>query len=121
MMYRVLAELVLILHFCFVLFVALGGMLALRWRPVVWLHLPAVAWGVLVQCFFLACPLTSVENWLRRLGGGTGYAGGFVEYYISAILYADVSHQFQVMLGLLLIVLNLSVYSYVVLRRRRAA
>jgi hypothetical protein len=121
MVYQALAELVLVLHLCFVLFVALGGLLALRWRPVVWLHLPAVAWGVLVQCFFLACPLTAVENWLRRLGGGAVYAGGFIEHYVSAILYADVSRQFQAALGLLLIALNLSVYSYVTRRARRAA
>ena len=119
MIFQGLAELVLVLHFCFVLFVALGGLLALRWRPVMWLHLPAVAWGVLVECFFLACPLTSVENWLRRLGGGAGYAGGFIEHYVSAILYADVSREFQFMLGLLLIALNLSVYGYVILRRRQ--
>lgn len=120
MTYRILAELVLVLHFCFVLFVVLGGVLVLRWRPLLWLHLPAVAWGVLVQCFFLTCPLTLVENRLRRLGGDAGYAGGFVEHYISAILYADVSRQFQVMLGLLLAALNLAVYSYVVPRRRPA-
>ena len=121
MVYRVMAELALVLHLCFVLFVALGGMLALRWRPVMWLHLPAVAWGVLVQCFFLACPLTAVENWLRRRGGGAGYAGGFIEHYISAILYADVSREFQAMLGLLLIAVNLSVYWYVIRRWARRA
>ena len=120
MTYRILAELVLVLHFCFVLFVVLGGVLVLRWRPLLWLHLPAVAWGVLVQCFLLTCPLTLVENWLRRLGGGAGYAGGFVEHYISAILYADVGRQFQITLGLLLLALNLAVYSYVVPRRRAA-
>ena len=121
MIYRVLAETVLVLHFCFVLFVALGGLLALRWRLVVWLHLPSVAWGVLVQCFFLGCPLTVAENWLRHSGGGAGYRGGFIEHYISAILYADVSRQFQAMLGLLLIVLNLAVYGYIIPRRRRTA
>ncbi|MGI8788139.1 MAG: DUF2784 domain-containing protein, partial [Pyrinomonadaceae bacterium] len=67
MTYRFLADVVLVLHFCFVLFTVLGGLLVLRWRVVALLHLPAVAWGILVECFFWACPLTTLENWLRGL------------------------------------------------------
>jgi hypothetical protein len=119
MIYRILAELVLVIHFCFVLFVVLGGLLALRWPTVLWLHLPAVVWGILVQCFFWACPLTPLENWFRQLGGQSGYRGGFVEHYISAILYANVSREFQALLGLLLIGLNILVYSLLLIRRRR--
>ena len=119
MVYRILAELVLVIHFCFVLFVVLGGLLALRWRSVLWLHLPAFVWGVLVQCFFWACPLTPLENWLRRLGGESGYAGGFLEHYISAILSANVSRGFQMGLGILLLGVNVLVYTLVFTRRRR--
>ena len=119
MVYRILAELVLVIHLCFVLFVVLGGLLALRWRSVAWLHLPAFAWGVLVQCFFWACPLTPLENWFRRLGGESGYPGGFIEHYISAILYADVSRGFQMMLGMLLIGVNVIVYAMVFIWRRK--
>lgn len=116
MAYRILAELVLVIHFCFVLFVVLGGLLSLRWRFVLWLHLPAFVWGILVQCFYWACPLTPLENWLRRLGGEAGYTGGFVEHYISAILYADVSPRFQFALGLLLIGVNVLIYAWVFTR-----
>jgi len=119
MTYRILAELVLVIHFCFVLFVVLGGLLVLRWRSIIWLHIPAFTWGVSVQCFFLACPLTPLENWFRRLGGESGYAGGFIEHYISAILYADISRGFQVMLGILLIGVNVLVYSLVYIGHRR--
>lgn len=119
MIYRILAELVLVIHFCFVLFVVLGGLLVLRWPAILWLHLPAFVWGILVQCFFWSCPLTPLENWFRRLGGEAGYTGGFVEHYIMAILYANVSRGFQVMLGLLLIGVNALVYSLVFMRRRR--
>jgi hypothetical protein len=119
MIYRILAELVLVIHFCFVLFVVLGGLLVLRWPSVLWLHLPAFIWGILVQCFFWACPLTPLENWFRHLGGQSGYTGGFVEHYISAMLYANVSREFQALLGLLLIGLNILVYSLVFIRRRR--
>ena len=118
MIYRALAELVLVLHFCFVLFVVLGGLLVLRWPSVVWLHLPAFVWGILVQCFFWVCPLTPLENWFRGLGGQSVYAGGFLDHYISSVLYANVSHEFQAALGLLLIALNLIIYSLVLHRRR---
>ena len=119
MAYRILAELVLVIHFCFVLFVVLGGLLVLRWPSVLWLHLPTFIWGILVQCFFWVCPLTPIENWLLRLGGQSGYTGGFVEHYVSAILYANVSQEFQVFLGLVLIGLNVLIYSFVFIRRRR--
>ena len=119
MIYHFLAELVLVFHFCFVLFVVLGGLLALRWPSVLWLHVPACFWGVLVQCFFWTCPLTPLENWFRRLGGQSGYAGGFVDHYISSVLYANVSYQFQALLGLLLIALNVLIYLFVLSRRRR--
>ncbi len=121
MAYRILAELVLVIHFCSVLFVVLGGLLVLRWRSIIWLHIPAFTWGVFVQCFFLACPLTPLENWFRRLGGESGYSGGFIEHYISAILYADISRGFQIMLGVLLIGVNVLVYSLVFIGRRRNA
>ena len=119
MAYRILAEFVLVIHFCFVLFVVLGGLLALRWRSIIWLHLPAFVWGILVQCFFWSCPLTPLENWFRRLGGESGYSGGFVEHYISAILYANVSREFQLVLGVLQVGVNVMVYSLVFIRRRQ--
>ena len=121
MIYRLLADGVLLFHFCFVLFVVLGGMLVLRWRAVVWFHLPALGWGILVECFYWTCPLTPLENWLRRLGGEAGYTGGFIEHYVSMLLYANISLRFQAMLGLVLMFINLLVYSYVVRHRRRAA
>jgi uncharacterized membrane protein (DUF485 family) len=113
MTYRILADLVLILHFCFVLFVVFGGLLALRRRWIALLHLPAVIWGILVECFLLACPLTTLENSLRYLGGESGYTDGFINHYISAVLYANISPQFRITLGLLLIGLNMLVYWYV--------
>lgn len=112
MAYRALAELVLVLHFCFVIFVVLGGLLVLRRRWIAWLHVPAVVWGILIEFFWWACPLTMLENRLRELGGEAGYATGFIDYYVSAVLYAPLSPQIRVTLGLLLIGFNLFVYLY---------
>ena len=112
MTYRVLAELVLVLHFCFVLFLALGGLLVLRQRWIAWLHLPAVVWGVLIEFFWWACPLTTLENRLRELGGEAGYQTGFIDHYVSAVLYMPLSPQMRIMLGLLLFGFNLIVYLY---------
>ncbi len=117
MAYRILADIVLIVHFCFVLFVVFGGLLVVRRRWAASLHLPAIVWGVLVECFFWACPLTTLENSLRQLSGESGYTDGFIDHYISAVLYAPISPQFSITLGLLLIGFNLLVYWYVLRQR----
>jgi hypothetical protein len=119
MIARILADLVLVIHLAFVVFIVLGGLLALRWRSVLYVHLPTLVWGVLVQCFFFVCPLTALENWLRRLGGEAGYTGGFIEHYILLLLYPKISHWFQAMLGLVLIGINLAVYLYLFRQRTR--
>lgn len=116
MAYRILAEIVLVLHFCFVIFMVFGGLLVLRRLSVAWLHLPTVVWGVLIEFFWWACPLTTLENRLRELGGEAGYATGFVDYYVSIILYAPLSPQMRLLLGLLLVGFNLIVYSYLLRR-----
>jgi hypothetical protein len=114
MAYRVLAEIVLVLHFCFVIFVVLGGMLVLR--QLAWLHIPAVIWGVLIEFFWWACPLTTLENRLRQFGGEAGYETGFIDYYVSAVLYAPPSPAARVTLGLLLIGFNVLIYLYLLRR-----
>jgi len=116
MLYRGAADFIFILHFCFVLFAVFGGLLILRRRVVLYFHLPALIWGALVELLQLPCPLTEIENRLRALGGEAGYAGGFIEHWISAILYARISVEFQIFLGVSLIIFNSFVYA-LVLRR----
>jgi len=121
MIYRGLADLTFVLHFCFVLFVIFGGGLVLYRRFFLPFHLPALFWGIVVEFFQLPCPLTSLENQLRRLGGEAGYAGGFVEYYVSALLYPSITPQFQMVLGVLLVFVNLLIYGFVLKKRRNFA
>ena len=84
---RIIADAIMVFHLCFVTFVMTGGLLALRWRRVAWLHLPAVAWGIYIELSHGVCPLTPMENRFRRWGGGSTYQGSFVEHYITPIVY----------------------------------
>jgi hypothetical protein len=120
MIWGVLAEVVVVLHFCFVLFVLFGGALALRWPKVAWVHLPAAAWGALISFAGWICPLTPLEKWLRREGGSAGYEGGFVEHYILPVLYPRaLTPGIQVALGVIVILLNALIYHHVYRRYRR--
>ena len=82
MLWRMAADALVLVHLSFILFVLLGGLLLLRWPRLIWLHLPAVAWGIVVECLHLGCPLTPWENQLRRMAGQAGYDGGFIEHYL---------------------------------------
>ena len=117
MLYRTLADLTVALHFAFVLLVILGGFLVLRWRGLRWVHLPVAAWGILIEFAGWICPLTPLENQLRRLGGEAGYRGGFIEHYILAALYPEgLTRQTQVVLGVIVLALNGLIYRRVFAR-----
>jgi len=114
MPYALLADLVLILHATFIVFVVLGGLLVLWRRPLVWLHIPAAAWGILIEFQGWICPLTYLENDLRRAAGGSGYAGGFVDHYLAPLVYPEaLTTETQVVLGSAALLVNLAVYALV--------
>ena len=120
MLYRLLADFVVVLHFGFVLFVVLGGLLALRWPRAAWFHLPAAIWGAGIEFLQGICPLTPLENHLRKLGGEAGYAGGFVEHYVLPVLYpSGLTRGVQLALGIFVVAFNLVVYALVWRRRAR--
>ncbi|HEX5085878.1 MAG TPA: DUF2784 domain-containing protein [Blastocatellia bacterium] len=111
MIYRALADFVVLIHMAFVLFVAIGGLLVFKWRRVAWFHIPAALWGALIEFAGWVCPLTPLENWLRRRGGEAGYQTGFIEHYILPLIYpAPLSRGLQVVLGLLVLGFNLAIY-----------
>lgn len=120
MLFRVLADLVVVVHLAFVIFVVLGGLLVLRWPRVMWLHLPAAAWGVWIELSGGICPLTPLEKSLRRSGGLAGYSGGFVERYLLGVLYPQgLTREIQFGLAALVLLVNAAVYGWVLLRWRR--
>jgi nitrate reductase gamma subunit len=119
LIYRGLADLVLVVHFAFVLFVVLGGLFVLRWPWVALLHIPAATWGILIEYSGWICPLTPLENSFRRLGGQAGYSGGFIQHYIQPVLYpAGLTRGMQMVLGSLVLLVNLTAYGMVIVRRR---
>ena len=114
MIYHLLADLTVVIHLLFVLFVMLGGLLILRWRFFVWIHMPAVFWAMLIEFSGWICPLTPLENHLRIKGGSSGYATGFVEHYITPLLYpSQLTREMQIFLGLLVLIVNLVIYLWV--------
>ena len=111
MLFQALADLVVLVHLAFIVFVVLGSALTLRWRRIAWVHLPAVLWSALLELCGWICPLTPLENWLRRAGGASGYLGGFVEQYVVPIVYpAALTREAQVALGILVCVVNAAIY-----------
>jgi len=118
--YGLLADAVLLAHAGFVAFVMLGGLLVLRWPRLAWVHLPVVAWGAGIEFTGGICPLTPLENQLRALAHQQGYAGGFIEHYVFALLYPDgLTHGVQLALGLLVVGVNAAIYGVAWRRRRR--
>jgi uncharacterized protein DUF2784 len=111
------ADLVVVLHFAFVLFVVFGGLLVLWWPRVAYLHVPAAIWGALIEFTGWICPLTPLENALRARAGQAGYQGDFVEHYILPALYpAALTRDIQLLLGAIVLLLNLAIYAYVLRR-----
>ncbi len=117
-----LADAVLLVHLLFILFAVGGGLLALRWHWMPWLHLPALAWGATVEFTGWICPLTPLENRLRRAGGEASYQGDFIAHYILPALYPDgLTRRDQLVLGGIALAVNVAIYALVLVRHRRAA
>ena len=120
--YRIAADAVVLFHLAFVLFVVLGGLLALRWRWIAWVHVPAVAWGVAIEAGGWICPLTPLENHLRQASGAAGYQGDFVAHYVLPVLYpAGLTRAWQLILGAMVLSINLSVYGFMLRRSKGSA
>ena len=119
-MYTALADLVVIVHFMFILFVIFGALLV-AWRAwMLWLHLPALIWGAATELFSLICPLTPLENYLRQRGGGESYRGDFIANYLLPVIYpAGLTPEIQWLLGIALIIMNVLLYSLLWRRARR--
>ena len=111
MSYTIAATAIALLHLAFILFVLLGGLLVLRWPRLMWVHLPAAVWGVLIEFAGWWCPLTKWENHFLRAAGRAGYDTGFVNHYIMPIIYpAGLTRGLEIAIGVFVLVLNAAVY-----------
>ena len=119
MIYRTLADVVVVLHIGFVLFVIIGGFLVRRWPRLIYAHIPVAIWGALIEFVGWVCPLTPLENHLRRLGGEAGYSGGFVEHYLLPVLYPNaLTRNVQLVLGAFVVACNAVAYTLLSRQRR---
>jgi hypothetical protein len=118
--YEFLAGVVVVIHLLFVLFVVLGGLLVLRWPKAAYVHLPAAAWGAAIEFAGFICPLTPLENSLRRQAGASTYTAGFIEHYLLPVLYpAGLTRTTQLVLGVMVIGINVAIYAWVGRTSRR--
>ena len=120
MIYFFLADLLVIFHFLFILFVVFGGLFVFKWPRVICLHIPAAVWGGLIEIQGWLCPLTPIENRLRQAADVTAYKDGFIEHYLVPVIYpTELTREDQLFLGLSVLILNGIVYIWVLLRRLR--
>lgn len=116
---RLAADAVVALHLAFVAFAAVGGVIAWRRLACAWVHLPALAWAAYVEFSGTICPLTPLENRLRRQAGEAGYPGGFVEHYLVPVLYpAGLTPDAQRWIGAALVAINVAIYAVALARAR---
>jgi hypothetical protein len=121
MVYLFLSDLIVVIHFGFVLFAVLGGLLVLKWRRLAWIHVPTCLWAALIEFAGWVCPLTPLENWLREKGGGLVYRTGFIEHYIFPLLYpVFLTRNLQIFLGLLVLWVNLGIYGWILWHVRKS-
>ena len=121
MLYRILADALVVAHFLFIVYAVAGGLLVIKWGWTVALHIPVFLWGVLVETFGWICPLTPLENDLRTAAGLAGYSGSFIDHYLIPIVYPEnLTRPIQWLLAGLLLLVNVIIYGIVIHKYRRS-
>ena len=114
MPYALLADLTLLLHAAFILFVVIGGVLVFWRRGIAWLHIPCALWGALIEFKGWICPLTYLENDLRAKAGAGGYSGGYIDHYLMPLVYPQgLTSDVQIMLGVAVLIINAVIYTLI--------
>ena len=120
MLYKIAADLVILFHFAFIVFVLVGGLLVFKWRWIIWLHIPAAIWGSMIIIIGWICPLTPIENWLRQAGAQEQYSSSFLEQYLIPVIYPlGLNHERFIAMGLVVIVINVFVYTILFINQKK--
>ncbi len=121
-MYNILVNVIVLVHFLFILFVIAGGLLVIRFPRIALVHLPAAIWGAVIELSGWICPLTSFENHLRNLAGGSSYSGDFINRYLILVIYPEnLTVTTQHFLGALVIIINFILYTIAVCKYKKSA
>ncbi len=120
MLFRLAADFLVVLHFGFIVFVLIGGLFILRWRWVLYWHVPAAVWGAFIEFLGWRCPLTTLEQYFRQLNG-LSYQGGFLDHYILPLVYpTGLTRQMQMFYGISVVVINGVIYGCLITRHMRS-
>ncbi len=120
MNYRILADLVVFLHFLFMVFALFGAILVLKWQKAMWIQIPAALWAMAVEYANLPCPVTPIEKWLIRKEGLEAYQGSFVGHHMLAIIYPGLlGNGTRIVLGTIVLLLNVGIYRNILRRSRK--
>ena len=115
MYYGLGANLTLVVHFTFIVFVIFGALLVFASKKIAFIHIPSVIYGACIELFHFICPLTYLENWFLRKAGMKSYSSSFIEHYLIPIVYPDnLTAELQFYLGFLLILTNIVIYILVI-------
>ena len=113
-MYELAADIILIIHFLFILFVIFGALLFFVAKKIVFIHIPAIIWGSYIELTHSICPLTYLENWFLHKANLTTYSEGFIQNYLVPIVYPmNLTKDLQIFLGIGLIVINIVIYAFI--------
>ena len=119
-MYELAADIILIIHFLFILFVIFGALLFFVSKKIVFIHIPAIIWGSYIELTHSICPLTYLENWFLHKANLTTYSEGFIQNYLVPIVYPmNLTKDLQIFLGIGLIVINIVIYAFIFSKQKK--
>ena len=119
-MYKLAADLTLITHFGFILFVVFGALLFFVFKKVIYIHFPAFIWGIYIELSHSICPLTYLENWFLQKANITTYSVGFIQNYLVPIIYpTNLNKDLQFYIGVALIIINIVIYGFIISKSKK--
>ena len=119
-MYELAADLTLIVHFAFIIFVVFGALLFFVSTKIIYVHVPALIWGIYIELTHSVCPLTYLENWFLLKANLSTYSEGFIQNYLVPIVYPkNLTDNLQIYFAIVLIVANMIMYGLIISKSKK--